>query len=924
MNSLRTLFAIFGMLAIGFTAFGQGSRHDGVAIGEQGRPIAGASIVVCNQPANIAMTPCTPLANLFTNATLSTPAPNPLTSDGLGNFHFYAAPGVYTLQIYGPGIRAYTKPDVIVPVNPSNAQFDSISATNAISALTLDLGGNLSVGGNANVTGTLTAGAFNANLSPASNVQTKGYGGMLYVDSTPGGCGGAGCTDSNDGKSIGSAVATVAHAICSLPGGNCATQSAGSGTVYVVNDSNASNTSGCGIWLMGTNDPNYASPPPCWLKTTHGSNGLRVVGISAQTYGPNGQAPAAAINGGSNVDRSHPLVWISAINGSVEIDNIADGGGNPQRALVIGECSNGTRATTCNSSGVVLNNDHFGIPLIAGYGPTCDITGGSFWIRINQSGCQGSDTVNPPTSDNAAALLIDGRGNAGVDLVFINDFETLIGGIKYYQGSNLGGFSVKDFTTEGQDGEPAVEFATGGNGTDAVIEKVTVADPVINTPAVENDMGPGTGRDIIVSDAMGQGANTVGPMTLLSQYTDNLSGQSSSPLKSGQSGFIGGWVYGKRDDVQRSAALTQVRFANVVAGSTCSSWQATNAAGAALSCSGIGDPFGGRNAGEASATSGPTGALQFLSGSSGVQNHNFAVGDYIIAGVWVRSKNANGFPGTPTIAAVVSVGGPGFSASGSCDGDAVIGDGQWTWDRCIYKITAVGTNPGTLQFFAQFDSTHTTDAYGPVLNYIPAGTLSDDEAYAYGNSLITYDTHCSVGSACGMEFNPPQLFAPIVDSPSGASGVTFRNAGSTVWTANASSSALSFNYNAHLGETSVKLTPFGGQSSAGLVDNFGMTAGFVTATESGGTASFDAGLGNTFELTLSANATSTTLSNAQPGQWLSFIICQPGSGGPFTFAWPSSIHGGMTIGTTAGKCSAQSFVFDGSNGFATSAGIANE
>src|SRR6185437_16581905 len=100
----------------------------------------------------------------------------------------------------------------------------------------------------------------------ASNVQTKGYGGMLYVDSTPGGCGGAGCTDSNDGKSIGSAVATVAHAICSLPGGNCATQSAGSGTVYVVNDSNASNTSGCGIWLMGTNDPNYASPPPCWLK----------------------------------------------------------------------------------------------------------------------------------------------------------------------------------------------------------------------------------------------------------------------------------------------------------------------------------------------------------------------------------------------------------------------------------------------------------------------------------------------------------------------------------------------------------------------------------------------------------------------------------------------------------------------------------
>ena len=923
MNMLRASVAIFAVLMLGSAALAQGSRHDGIAIGEQGRPVAGASIVVCNQPANIAATPCTPLANLFTDATLSTPAANPLTSDGLGNFHFYAAPGVYTLQIYGPGIRAYTKPDVIVPVNPSNAQFNSITATNAISALTLNLGGNLSVGGNASVTGTLTADSFNANLSPASNAQTKGYAGMLYVDSTPGGCGGAGCTDSLDGKSIGSAMATVAHAICSLPGGNCATQFAGSGTIYVVNNSNASSTSGCGIWLMGTNDPNYAAPPPCWLKTTHGSDGLRIIGISSQTYGPNGQAPAAAVNGGSSVDRSHPLVWISALNGSVEIDNIANESGNSQRALIIGECSNGTRTTTCNTSGVMLNNDHFSIPLVAGYGPTCDITGGSFWIRINQSGCQGSDTVNSPTSDNAAALLIDGRGNAGVDLVFINDFETLIGGIKYYQGS-VGGFSVKNFTSEGQDGEPAIEFASGGNGTDAVIEKVTVADPVINTPAVENDMGPGTGRNIIVSDAMGQGANTIGPMTMLSQYTDNLPSQAASPLKSGQSGFIGGWVYGKRDDVQRAAAFTPVRFANVVAGSTCSSWQAVFATGAALNCSGVADPFGGANAGEASATGGPTGALQFLAGSSGVQNHNFAVGDYIIAGVWVRSKNATGFPGTPTIAAVVAVGGTSFSASGSCDGDSVLGDGEWVWDRCIYKITAVGTNPGTLQFYAAFDSTHPLDAYGPVLNYIPAGTFSDDEAYAYENSLVTYDTHCSIGTDCGMEFNSPQLFAPIVDSPSGASGVTFRNAGSTVWTATAGSSALSFNYNAHLGETSVKLAPFGGQPSAGLVDNFGMAAGFVSVTESGGTASFDAGLGNTFKLTLNANATSTTLSNAQPGQWLNFIICQPASGGPFSFAWPSSVHGGMTIGTTAGKCSAQSFVFDGSGAFATSSGVANQ
>ena len=109
-----------------------------------------------------------------------------------------------------------------------------------------------------------------------------------------------------------------------------------------------------------------------------------------------------------------------------------------------------------------------------------------------------------------------------------------------------------------------------------------------------------------------------------------------------------------------------------------------------------------------------------------------------------------------------------------------------------------------------------------------------------------------------------------------------------------------------------------------MLDNYGMAAGFVPVTESGGSMAFDAGLGNTFEVTLNANVSTTNLINAQPGQWLHFIICQPSSGGPFTFKWPGNVRGGMTIGTTAGKCSAQSFVFDGTSAFATSTGVANE
>lgn len=82
-------------------ALAQGARYDGIAIGERGAPVSNASIAVCTQPALTTIEPCSPLANLFTDATLTVRASNPVTADSLGNFHFYIAAGTYTLQTYG-------------------------------------------------------------------------------------------------------------------------------------------------------------------------------------------------------------------------------------------------------------------------------------------------------------------------------------------------------------------------------------------------------------------------------------------------------------------------------------------------------------------------------------------------------------------------------------------------------------------------------------------------------------------------------------------------------------------------------------------------------------------------------------------------------------------------------------------------------
>jgi hypothetical protein len=975
------IIAILSSLALIFAsrAAAQGSRHDGVVMGEQGVPVAGATIVVCTQPANVTIAPCTPLANLYTDSTLTTPAPNPLTSDGLGNYYFYAAPGTYTVQVYGPGINTYTTPDVLLPANPTNAQFGTITATSGISALTLNLGGNLAVGGNASVTGTLTAGSFAANLATSSNVQLKGSGVILYVDGTAAGCGGSGCSDSNDGKSLGSAMATMDHAICSLPTGSCANQIAGNGTLYFTDGSAANSTAGCGIWLMGILDPNYSSPPPCWLKVPSGTGGLSIIGIQTNSYGPNTQIPRASISAGSSADRNHPGIWLSGTNEAIYIANASIA--YPGRGIVVGECSNNTRTGSCNVSSVYFDNDTANLGQTAGLGPAWDITGASFWIRLRNCGGSGLDAVNTNTSDDAAAVLVDGRTNPGVGLVFIDDFNSSNGGIKFYAGANGGSLNVNKLTTEAQNGEPAVWFASTGSSGDGfvsgTVNKVVVSDALTTTAGVEVDI---SGYGILANDIEGQSVNLAGPMQTDVQYTNNLQNQNVSPQRYGQTGTVHGWNYGKRDDVQRGAGLTTVRFVNQVAGSTCASWFASQFSGTTTeTCTGIPDPFGGSNAGQASSNNSAVEQLNFTPGSSGVENVNLSVGEYIIAGVWTRSQTANGYSGNPYSGAVIAVSGTGFSVSGGCDGDSVVGDGQWTWNRCIYKVTAVGTNPASVEFGVQFNSTYTVQAYAPVLNFIPPGTFSDNEAYAYENALKTYDSLCAVGASCGMEFNPiqshafetetanpaqsgifriasgdsiawrnnansadvllskntsdqlvappfasPTFFSPIVDSTSGASGLTFRNSGSTVWTANASTSALSFNFNAHLGETTMKLAPFGGQSYAGLLDNYGMAAGFVAVTESSGSMAFDAGLGNTFEVTLNANVSSTNLVNAQPGQWLHFIICQPSSGGPYTFNWPGSVRGGMTIGTTAGKCSAQSFAFDGTSAFATSPGVANQ
>jgi hypothetical protein len=124
---------------------GQGSRKDDIVLNRFGQPVSGASVTVCTSGAT--GTPCSPLASIFSDVALSQPLANPLTSDGQGNYHFYAAPGRYMIQFSGAGVSTTTIPDVLLPADPTAPSYQSLTVTQNINALNLNLSGNLSVSG---------------------------------------------------------------------------------------------------------------------------------------------------------------------------------------------------------------------------------------------------------------------------------------------------------------------------------------------------------------------------------------------------------------------------------------------------------------------------------------------------------------------------------------------------------------------------------------------------------------------------------------------------------------------------------------------------------------------------------------------------------------------------------------------------------
>jgi hypothetical protein len=139
-------------------ATARGPRKDDIVFNSRGVPLAGASEHVCNMPAT--GTPCTTTAQIYSDPGLTQALANPTTTDGMGNYFFYAPPGQYEIEISGANITTKQMPTVILPSDPANPAFISVSATGGINAFTLNLSGNLTVNGSTSVLGNMASGTL--------------------------------------------------------------------------------------------------------------------------------------------------------------------------------------------------------------------------------------------------------------------------------------------------------------------------------------------------------------------------------------------------------------------------------------------------------------------------------------------------------------------------------------------------------------------------------------------------------------------------------------------------------------------------------------------------------------------------------------------------------------------------------------------
>jgi hypothetical protein len=452
--------------------------------------------------------------------------------------------------------------------------------------------------------------------------------------------------------------------------------------------------------------------------------------------GVSGQA--VAINAGSGTDLAKPAMWFAGTNIPLRFENIHIR--YPAVGIRMGVNPDQTNRGL-NTAGIYMDNIHVSLNNVAGNGPAVDI-GYTFWWTLRNS-VIGANNAEAVDTDKRACILAKAAVGPTGGLFLIENCVFNQGGIRYYCGTNTWGFVVRDLTVEG-DGvnvlPTSIHILEASAYGSVLIDMVEVA-----------DQGPGTGVTVKVEKTNGA-ADTLaecvwvrrvnggveGPATVFNLYPAGRGEETKTLAGKRQVGIADGRIAGRHDAARRVFSPGVAQAANL-APQDVSTWAAKSGEGTVTVTTGKRAPDGSTRAAELSTASGNSSKEIYRAAKT------YAVGDWLIAGVWLRGVNTATGPWAALVAAVgVAVtldltGGNAFTL-----GSPIKGDGEWEWISHAAKITS-GSGVGELVLALKCQPTQPTEYYAPILLHIPTGTISDSDALELAQNLHPWPDGAPVG-----------------------------------------------------------------------------------------------------------------------------------------------------------------------------------
>jgi hypothetical protein len=635
-----------------------------------------------------------------------------------------------------------------------------------------------------------------------------------------------GGNDLNDGTYWAFAKADIMACYDALPpvGGTIYFKDDGSKTA-AVHACKPSDPNGCGIWIMGHNDPNYAHPPAGWHRAK-GTVAFLGVGSDFTSFTI---SPQVGISAGGN-DENHPAIWLSDVQSHTFKNLKIYYGHNP---IYIGIDSNGSWSPAEGvSSWNWLFENVSAQPLNrAGYGPAIKIATNSVWgfFRDCQFGgnpaevatidtlSRSSGTVtataaaNLPSSwvgtlsigiigasdgsfnglftatitgartftypqlgptaaalggkassDKAQVAVLNPGSGPGVGLISFENSFFSGGGVRMYNGSGSGVYVNTIFQENGF--APVVHVSGCPGGLGIRVSTIAPADQTTVVPGLRIDNTRGNCANGVVA----QNTSVDG-----SAYLGGAAGPSNPlvlPDAMEQSGIYSGRVFAQTDTPRRAFGPVVARYANL-ANQLPSTWGVKGA------CQGVAGipvqaPDGTMNAGAISIASGSTNSCFYLG------KKNLSAGDWIVGGAWARSEKGNGFGRSPirfSCTGCTLKNGASYTQAPFEPG----GGGEWDWVSFVTQAESTGVY--TLAFNGTADSQHPTDFFAPVLICLPGAAVSSNEAAEIALHLQSYRDDANVGQVSllrGEQFKADSIQVgdgPIITSglgpPKGAASV---------------------------------------------------------------------------------------------------------------------------------------------------------